>query len=218
MTYLGYQNTTGMSAMDYRLTDAHADPTGATDEFYTEHLVRLPRAFFCFQPADLRRPSILCRRSSGAMSPLDRSTRPSSCGRSAWRASMEILAATPNSRLLVLADTCDAFAANVRQIVQRSGVGPDRVEIVPKRPRYEYLALHQEIDLALDSFPFNGHTTVCNALWMGVPSMMLEGTSYASRFGSGAYRHLGLEEFVARGPEQYVRRGGRLDQAAKRTG
>jgi len=205
VTYLGYQNTTGMSAMDYRLTDAHADPIGATDEFYTEQLVRLPRAFFCFRPADPAppvNPLPAIQRGYITFGSLNQSIklRPH-----AWHAWMEILRATPNSRLLVLADASDAFAAHLRQRAQRSGVGPERVEIVPKRPRYDYLALHQQIDLALDSFPFNGHTTVCDALWMGVPSMMLEGTSYASRFGSSAHRHLGLEEFVTRGPDQYVR-------------
>jgi predicted O-linked N-acetylglucosamine transferase (SPINDLY family) len=122
-----------------------------------------------------------------------------------WRAWMEILRAAPNSRLVVLADAGDAFADTVRQFAHGAGIERARIEIVPKRSRYDYLALHQELDLALDSFPFNGHTTVCDALWMGVPSLTLEGTSYASRFGTSALRLLGLEEFIARSPEEYVR-------------
>ena len=71
------------------------------------------------------------------------------------------------------------------------------MEVVDKRPRYEYLRLFHEIDMALDTFPFNGHTTVCDALWMGVPSIMLEGSSYASRFGGSALLNVGLDELMA---------------------
>ena len=205
VTYLGYQNTTGMSAMDYRLTDAHADPPGLTDKFYTETLVRLPRAFFCFRPADPAPPVSglpAIQRGLFTFGSLNQTIklRPHM-----WRAWMDILRGTANSRLVVLADAGAAFAANVRRIAQESGIDSARIEIVPKRSRYDYLALHQELDLALDSFPFNGHTTVCDALWMGVPSQMLAGSSYASRFGTCAHHQLGLDEFVARSPEDYVR-------------
>ena len=80
----------------------------------------------------------------------------------------------------------------------RAGVDPGRVEVVNKRPRYEYLQLHGKSTSRLDTFPFNGHTTVCDALWMGVPSIMLEGSSYASRFGGSALLNLGLENLIAR--------------------
>ena len=82
----------------------------------------------------------------------------------------------------------------------------ERIEIVSKRPRSEYLQLHSRIDIALDSFPFNGHTTVCDALWMGVPSIMMEGDRYASRFGGSGLVTLGLDELIAHDEREYVAR------------
>ena len=78
------------------------------------------------------------------------------------------------------------------------------MRVVNKRPRYEYLELHQQVDIALDTFPFNGHTTVCDALWMGVPSVMLEGRTYASRFGGTALVNLDLRDLIAGSRSQYV--------------
>ena len=93
----------------------------------------------------------------------------------------KILAAVPDSRLIVLAYSGGQFERHVREIMSEAASSPGRVDVVDKRPRYEYLRLFHQIDIALDTFPFNGHTTVCDALWMGVPSIMLEGDSYASR-------------------------------------
>ncbi len=76
--------------------------------------------------------------------------------------------------------------------------------MINKRPRPDYLRLHHEIDICLDTFPFNGHTTVCDALWMGVPSIMLEGRTYASRFGGTALVNLGLRELIAGSKSQYA--------------
>lgn len=204
VTYLGYQNTTGMTAMDYRLTDAHADPVGTTEAFHTETLYRLPDSFFCFQPPEPAPPvNALPAATRGyiTFASLNHIPKLTSEAFDTWA---EILRTVPDSRLLVLAYAPGQLEDRVREQMARAGVDPARVTVVNKRPRYDYLALHHEIDIALDSFPFNGHTTVCDALWMGVPSILLEGATYASRFGGSALLNLGLTDLIARSRQQYV--------------
>ncbi len=204
VTYLGYQNTTGMSAMDYRLTDKHDDQPGLTEAYYTERLVRLPRSFFCFLPPQPS-PEVndLPALANGhvtfaSLNHIHKLTH------EAFETWAKILLAVPQSRLIVLAYSPGQLERNLRDLMARAGVDPGRVAVVNKRPRYEYLELHGQIDIALDTFPFNGHTTVCDALWMGVPSIMLEGSSYASRFGGSTHLNLGLEDLIAHWPEQYA--------------
>lgn len=206
VSYLGYQNTTGMSAMDYRLTDQHADPVGTTDAFYTEALFRLPGSFFCFHPPEPA-PAVnalpAASRGYVTFASLNHIPKLTAEAFDTWA---EILRAVPDSRLIVLAYAPGALETRVQQQMGRAGVDPARISVVNKRPRYDYLAMHHEIDIALDSFPFNGHTTVCDALWMGVPSVMLEGATYASRFGGSALVNLGLTDLIAHSRQQYVER------------
>ncbi len=218
VTYLGYQNTTGMSAMDYRLTDAHADPPGATDRFYTEKLIRLPEAFFVFQPpADAPPVGRLPAERNGFVTfgSLNNIPKLRPQNFRVWGA---VLARAPNSRLMVLGYAGGVFERNVREMLAGEGIEGSRVQVVDKRPRREYLELHNEIDLALDSFPFNGHTTVCDALWMGVPSIMLEGEGYASRFGGSTLLGVGLGELIARSEGQYVELAVALAEDRERLG
>lgn len=84
------------------------------------------------------------------------------------------------------------------------GLDPQRIELCEKRPRNEYLELLQRADIALDPFPFNGHTTTCDAVWMGLPVVMLAGQTYASRFGGSVLRNVGLQDLVTTSSEQYV--------------
>ncbi len=204
VTYLGYQNTTGMSAMDYRLTDDHADPPGMTDAFYTEKLVRLPGSFFCYRPTETapevnELPALASGRVTLGWLNFLAKTTPQAI--EMWG---RLLRAVPHAQLVVLAYRPGVFEERVLDAMAAAGVDPARVEIVHWRPPDAYLRLHHRIDIALDSFPFNGHTTICNALWMGVPSVVRQGSTYASRFGGSALRSLGLEELIAGSDEQYV--------------
>jgi predicted O-linked N-acetylglucosamine transferase (SPINDLY family) len=218
VTYLGYQNTTGMTAMDYRLTDGHADPPGQTDGFYTEKLVRLPEAFFVYQPppdAPAVGPLPAARNGFATFASLNNIPKLTPRNFRVWGA---VLRNVPNSRLLVLGYERGIFERNIREILTGEGIDGGRVQVVNKRPRPEYLELHNEIDLALDSFPFNGHTTVCDALWMGVPSIMLEGDSYASRFGGSTLLGVGLGDLIARSEERYVELAVALAEDRERLG
>jgi predicted O-linked N-acetylglucosamine transferase (SPINDLY family) len=111
----------------------------------------------------------------------------------------KILARVPDSRLVVLGYSGGVLERRVRGIVEQCGVAGERVVVVDKRPRYEYFQLHHHLDIALDTFPFSGHTTICDALWMGVPSLVMEGDRYAARFGASTLAGVGLLDWIARG-------------------
>jgi len=210
VTYLGYQNTTGMSAMDYRHTDAWADPPGWTDETYTEKLVRLPRAFFCYRPDDVTtEPGPLPALASGRITfgAFNNFAKASPEVVAAW---LDILAQVPDSRLLLLARGEGSIEERLSQMARERGLDPARIEYLTKRPRPAYLELVRQADVALDPFPFNGHTTTCDAIWMGVPVVMLAGRTYATRFGGSVLRNVDLEHLIAQSPAEYVQSAVRL--------
>jgi predicted O-linked N-acetylglucosamine transferase (SPINDLY family) len=204
VTYLGYQNTTGMTAIDYRLTDLIADPPGEADRLHTEQLIRLPGSFFCYRPPDEAPPvTPLPALASGVVTfgSFNNFAKVTSSVIEAW---MEILAGTPKSRLLVLAYRSGYVERRLRQAARERGLDPARVELFDRQPLVDYLRLLGRADIALDPFPFNGHTTTCDSIWMGVPVVMLEGNSYASRFGTSVLANLALQNWIAKSREEYI--------------
>jgi protein O-GlcNAc transferase len=204
VTYIGYQNTTGMSAMDYRLTDERADPPGLTDQYYTERLVRLERAFFCYQPSE-DGPAVtpLPALANGYVTfgSFNNFAKVTSAVREAW---WRILERVEGSRLLVLAYRGGYLETQLKRDAFERGIDPARIELFNKRPRLDYLALVNRADISLDPFPFNGHTTTCDAIWQGVPVVMLEGQTYVSRFGGSVLANVGLESLIAHSVDEYV--------------
>ncbi len=204
VTYIGYQDTTGMLAMDYRLTDDWADPPGTTDRYYTERLVRLPQTFFCYQPSNDAPPvGPLPEATNGLVTfgSFNNFVKITPQALAVWA---DVLRRVPGSRLRILAKASNRLRDYVETAFEQQGVDPDRVEVCHHRPRNQYLELIAGTDIALDAFPFNGHTTTCDALWQGVPVVTLAGDSYVSRFGSSAHHSLGLEDLVASSVEQYA--------------
>ncbi len=204
VTYIGYQNTTGMSAMDYRLTDDWADPVGQTDRYHTERLVRLPRAFFCYRPSDdapAVDPSPAATTGQVTFGSFNNYPKVTPRVIDAW---MTILARVPGSRLLVLAGQGRYVEEAWHRVADERGVARDRIELCDKRSRPDYLRLQQRADIALDPFPFNGHTTTCDSVWMGLPVVMLAGQTYPTRFGGSVLRNVGLEHCIARSVDQYI--------------
>jgi predicted O-linked N-acetylglucosamine transferase (SPINDLY family) len=205
VAYLGYPSTTGMSAMDYRLTDAHADPPGQTDPCFTEKLVRLPRSFFCYAPPEdspevNRLPALEAGRVT--LGWLGGTMRTTHQAVELWA---RLLAAIPDARLRVVAYRPGIFEQRVQEAMTRGGVDPARVEILQQIAPDERLRLHHEIDLALDSFPLGGHAAVCDALWMGVPAVVHEPATSACRFGASALAALELSECIAGSVDDYQR-------------
>jgi predicted O-linked N-acetylglucosamine transferase (SPINDLY family) len=204
VTYLGYPNTTGMSAMNYRLTDGRHDPEGESDAYHTERLVRLDPCCWCYRP-DERAPAVNEAPAVGAgcvtFAALNRLAKVTPGTIRLWA---RILGAVPGSRLMVLAGRVRAIEPWLERLFEENGLSMDRLIPVSRRGEGEYLGLYHHVDIALDTFPYNGHTTTCDALWMGVPTVTLAGDSHVSRAGLDVLRCVGLEDLVVFWPEQYV--------------
>ena len=205
VSWLGYVNTTGLPVIDYRLTDAVADPPGM-EVYYSERLVRLPDAFFCYEPPALA-PDIgeLPALANGwvTFGSLNNPAKITEAVIALWA---KILLQTPKSRLIMVGKPfADEFIRD-RYLTwfARHGVEPERIEPLATLPMQDYLQLYNRIDLALDPFPHNGHTVTCHTLWMGVPVITLAGNRYAARMGASVMSGAGLPELIARTPEDYL--------------
>lgn len=201
ISYPGYPNTTGLSTIDYCLVDADRDPPGA-EELYTERLIRLEPTSQCYEPTDQQLPVGLPpheRTGRITFACLNKAIKVNSEVSAVWARALNLV---PDARLILLSNE-----GGERRLVEefgRNGVGAERLEFVGRLPRSEYLALHDRIDVNLDPWPYNGHTTLLDGLWMGVPSVVLEGRARVSREGSAAMRLMGLSSLVAESAEEYA--------------
>lgn len=207
LTYLGYPDTTGMSQIQYRITDGWADPVGLTETLHSETLLRLDRCFLAYTfPLDAPAVSPLPALSHpgltfGSFNNLAKVT-PTVVER--WAA---ILQAVPDSRLVLKYGALrDPWVQdNYRELFAQHGIDASRLELLGRIPDYqEHLSLYHRIDIALDPFPYNGTTTTCEALWMGVPVLTLAGSAHAGRVGVSLLTAVGLSDWVAVSPEDYV--------------
>lgn len=203
VTFAGYPGTTGLDAIDYRLTDPHLDPPGTRDHLYVERSFRLRDSFWCFDPIEDRIAPRPARRNATALT-WGCLNNPIKITEPVFAAWAEILRATPDSRLRVLAHTRHHRARIARGMEQR-GVSPQRIEFVAKQPRPAYLAEYHHCDVILDTFPYNGHSTACDALWMGVPVVSCVGETAVGRGGFSLLTNLGLAELAGAGAEAYIR-------------
>ena len=209
VTYLGYPNTTGMprSQMHYRLTDALADPPGIADTLHTEALVRLPDVFLCYRPPDdapgvAPQPHVATGRATfGSFNTLEKVT---AAQIGLWA---QILRQVAGARMLLKNKSLgDAGVRDrVRAAFAAHGVGAERLVLAGPEPEpARHLARYHDVDVALDTFPYGGTTTTCEALWMGVPVVTLAGPTHRSRVGLTLLSAVGLSELTATTPQQYV--------------
>lgn len=206
VSYLGYPGTTGLTAMDYRFTDDLADP-GGDGVFYTEALARIPDCFLCYQPSP-DSPAVQAPPAKkdgyvtfGSFNNLAKIT-PHVVA--LWA---RLLHAVPGARLFVknpsLTDT--PTRERYRTLFESLGVDAARVILRGHTPtQAAHLALYGQVDIALDTFPYNGTTTTCEALWMGVPVITLAGSRHASRVGTSLLANVGLNELIAKDQDEYV--------------
>jgi protein O-GlcNAc transferase len=212
VTYLGYPDTTGLATMDYRITDSHHDPPGLTERYHTEHLIRLDSCCWCYRPdddaPDVRESPVVA---SGIVTfgVLNKLVKINSGIIQLW---CRILEQTPGSKLMVLVGPRGSSDQTLYERFRANGIGTDRLLLVERTGRPQYLARHHTIDVALDTFPYNGHTTTCDALWMGVPVVTLAGRTHVSRTGVSVLSNVGLRELVAESPEAYVAKAVSLTQ------
>ena len=208
MTYLGYPDTTGVPTMDHRLVDALTDPPGAADGLATEKLARIDGCFVCYTP--------IFSEAKIVEMPAD---RPPTFGSFAngWKLNdplfalwARVLKGAPGSRLAIknmgtgMPDVLDRWLA----VFEREGVDRSRIITLGwAAGAKDHLEAYNEIDIALDTYPYHGTTTTCDALFMGVPVVTLVGQTHHARVGSSLLSHSGdgCAEWIARTPEEYVR-------------
>ncbi|MFN0012548.1 MAG: tetratricopeptide repeat protein [Phycisphaerales bacterium] len=205
-TYLGYPDTTGVPAVDYRLVDALTDPAPEADARATERLVRLDGCFVCFRPlfttARLQAPPADHPPTFGSFA-------------NAWKINeplldlwARVLLRAPGTRLLLKNRAVDTpgVLARWRERFARAGVAPDRIGILEwAAGAQDHLESYNQIDVALDTFPYHGTTTTCDALFMGVPVVSLIGATHHARVGLSLLTHGGFPEWIAHSPDDYVR-------------
>jgi predicted O-linked N-acetylglucosamine transferase (SPINDLY family) len=207
LTWLGYPNTTGLRAIDYRLVDDVTDPPGTADVFASETLLRLSGGFLCYGgPKDAPVPSAPPCLKAGAVT-FGSFNNPAKLSASTVDVWAQLLTRLPDARLLLkgkpFAD--EATSANFLARMIERGIAPERVQLVAWLPSgTAHLALYEQIDIALDPFPYNGTTTTCEALWMGVPVVALRGERHSARVGASLLGQAGLNDLIADSADDYV--------------
>jgi predicted O-linked N-acetylglucosamine transferase (SPINDLY family) len=206
-TWLGYPDTTGLAQMDYRITDADADPEGEADAICSEKLVRLATGFLCYAPhADsppVGKPPALDsgKITFGCFNNLAKVT-PEMIG--LWSRILEQL---PQARIVVKALALDSEEARrpLRSHLASAGIAADRIVLHGAEATARgHLERYNEVDIALDTYPYNGTTTTCDAMWMGVPVISLAGRTHVSRVGASILARVGLADLVAATAEEFV--------------
>jgi predicted O-linked N-acetylglucosamine transferase (SPINDLY family) len=203
VSWLAYPGTTGLTAIDYRITDRHFDPPTPADVVSKERPIRLPNSWCCYEPVLSDVPvNCLPALSAGYVT--------FGCLNNFLKLSEEtiarfarVLQAVENSRLILLTPKGSARQRLTERFGQH-GISPDRIEYTIIGARDEYLRHYHRIDIALDSLPHNGMATTCETLWMGVPVITQVGATIEGRAGLSLLSTLGLSEWITRSDDEFV--------------
>lgn len=205
-SWLGYLDTSGLEAMDYRLTDVLVDTEGR-DVFYVESLVRLPGCFLCYKPLpEAPEVAALPALEKGAVTFGSFNALPK-VNEEVVALWADVLRAVPQSRLLIKSSalTDNATVERYFGLFESRGIGRDRVELIGHAAtQTEHLDIYKRLDIALDTFPYNGATTTCEALWMGVPVLTLAGVRNSGRMGVSLLNAVGMRDWIADTQAAYV--------------
>lgn len=205
VTFLGYPNTTGLSAFDYRLTDIIADPEHAATP-HVETLVRLPMGISCWQPiGSAAEVNELPAFSKGHIT-FGSLSNPAKINHAVVKLWSAALSAVSGSRLRLIRQ--NLHGSLVRRLTEQfasHGIDASRLSFVaPPADADSYMDAYHDIDICLDTHPYSGHTTTCEALWMGVPVITLTGRTTASRMSASVLHQVGLPQLVAASDDQYI--------------
>jgi len=204
VTYLAYCSTSGLDAMDFRISDPFLDPPGMDETVYCEKTIRLPRTYWCYEPAIEVVPigelpalksgfiTFACLNNFGKISG------------ASWKAWQQILSRVPGSNLLINAPP-GRHCEKIRQQFAKTGIEPNRLSFVELADPKIYFQRYNGIDIALDPFPYCGGTTTCDALWMAVPVVTLHGQTAVGRGGVSILNNVGLPELIAKNENEYVK-------------
>ncbi len=206
MTYLGYPATSGLTQIDWRITDPIADPNGVTDEYHSERLLRLKKGFLCYLPprdAPEIRPTPALKNGHITFGSFNNLAKLNEKTIALWA---KILYTIPRSRLRLKARAlCDM---NVRLRIQARfatyGIAENQLDLLDWITRTSPLTAYQDIDIALDTYPYHGTTTTLESLWMGVPVITRVGDWHASRVGASILTHTGLSDLITTDNQEYI--------------
>ena len=204
VNWLGFPSTTGMRSMDYRVTDDYCDPPGMTEHLNSEQLVRLPGIYMAWRPPDgtpAVAPLPALKNGYVTYGTFHSAFKITPTTAALWA---RILQRVPDSRLRVLAISGAAAEQHIRKLFSNCGVSARQLEILPRLKFDDYLAAYADVDIALDTFPYHGATTTCFSLWMGLPVVVLEGNTHASRADVSMLNNVGLPQLIAKTGEAYV--------------
>ena len=198
-SYLGYSATTGLPNMDYLITDRVLDPVGCTESHYTEKLCRLGNAFATYTPPSKHidiGPLPMLKKGYPVFGSFHKLIKISPATIAIWA---KALSAVPSAKMLLIAKGLGTVSGKKRiyDAFLSHGISATRLELRDSIPFEEYFITHNEIDLLLDCFPWNSHTTAMHGIWMGVPTLTIAGKHHAGRFGELVLRGLKLEQLVA---------------------
>ena len=204
--WLAYPGGTGLETMDYRLTDSFMDPCAADTACHAEQSIRLPDCWVVYDPLiDLppRPPEQAGPITFGSLNTPAKLNDPLL---TLWA---KVLLAVPGSRLLLLVLSLEQ-RQRIGRLLERLGIAPERLLCAGRMDRTRYLRCYDQIDIALDPLPYNGITTTCDALYMGVPVLTLAGPTAAGRAGTAMLSTIGLGELVAHTQDEFVRNAAQL--------
>jgi protein O-GlcNAc transferase len=209
ITWLTFAScTSGLDTMDYRISDPFLDPPGTDESSYSEKTLRVSETAWCYDPLTESPPvKPLPAQANGFITfgSLNRFSKINSKVIAAWT---EILNTVPNSRLHILA----VPGSHRQRLLDQLRIDPARIEFIGRQPRFDYLNEYNRIDITLDTFPFSGHTTTLDSLWMGVPIVTLSGQTCVSRAAVSALHNLSRADLIAKTPQEYVSIAARLSQ------
>jgi len=201
--WLAYPGTTGLATMDYRLTDPYLDPPGQFDRFYAEKSIRLADTFWCYDPLTCEPPvNKLPALDHGVITfgSLNNFCKTNAVVLKLWA---RVLHAAEQSRLMLLAYE-GLHRQRTMEFLVQEGISAERIVFATPRLRPQYLGLYHQIDIGLDTVPYNGHTTSLDAYWMGVPVITLVGNTVVGRAGLSQLTNLGLPELIAQSADEFV--------------
>ena len=207
VSYLGYPGSAGMPTIDYRITDAFADPQGVTEHLHTEKLIRLPDCAWCFLPdataPDVEPPPVM-EKGYVTFGCFNNMAKLNAALFETWA---EILNRVPNSRLRLKARTLTdkGVCKELTDFFIARGIEEERLDFFGHTQKIlQHLSHYHVVDIALDSFPYHGTTTTCEAMWMGCPVVTRAGQAHVSRVGVSLLNAVGLHEFITESREDYI--------------
>ena len=206
MSWAGYVSTTGLSAMDYILSDKYSI-LAHEEQYYQEKVVRMPDGWVCYSPPDDAPEATICPCSQRGYITFASFSNPAKINEDVIKIWSKILSSVPGSRLLIKYNGANSDANSDRLLggFRANGVDSSKITLEGTSPHVKLLDRYNDVDIALDTFPYSGGVTTFEALWMGVPVVTVPGQTFASRHSQSHLSTIGLTELIAKDRSEYVK-------------